>query len=351
MPEWRKDPVRNSWVVIAAERVKRPSDFVVGGEERRGLECSLCESHEQETPPEVLAYRERGSNSNMPGWWVRVIPNKFPAVRIEAGTEIKNHGLYQWMEGVGAHEVVVETPDHSRPLEDLSQMQVQEIIRAWRDRSLDLRQDKRFKYIQVFKNFGRAAGASLEHPHSQIIATPMVPEYISDALNSLACYAEETGRCIICEIVRQELEMRERLVVENGGFIAITPFASRFPYEVWIIPREHQPDYGYISEDQVEDLARLLGTVLKKQSAALGHPPFNLVLSTAPVNCELTRAKHFHWHIEILPRLTVAAGFELGTGCYINPTSPEIAAAGLRETVVVFDEVFGSSQAEVSKYV
>lgn len=351
MPEWRKDPILERWVVIATERGKRPSDFKVPREDKKGHECPLCEHHEAETPPEVLAYREKESESNRPGWWVRVVSNKFPALQIEGHSDVRKQGIYQLMDGVGAHEVVIETPDHKKPLESLNEYQVREVIRAWRDRSLDLRRDTRFRYIQVFKNYGNAAGASLEHPHSQIIATPMVPTYIMEKMGGLTKYARETGSCILCGIIQQELQDPKRVVIESQNFVSLTPFASRFPFETWILPREHQADYGHIREDQVGDLAFVLRSTLKKIAVALGQPPYNMVLVTAPVNFVSGELVHFHWHIEIMPRLTTAAGFELGTGFYINPTPPEMAAAELRETVLVYDEAFNNNIEVVEKYV
>lgn len=351
MPEWRKDPIQDRWVVIATERAKRPTDFRVPQDEKKGGDCPLCESHEWQTPPEVLAYRDKDSARDRPGWWIRVVPNKFPAVRVEGQAETRNLGLHRVMDGVGAHEVVVESPDHGMALEDLNNYQVQEVIRAWRDRLQDLRRDNRLKYIQIFKNFGNTAGASLDHPHSQIIATPMVPVEINRKMDGLTRYARATGRCILCEMIAQELQDLNRVVADNRGFVSIAPFASRFPFETWIIPREHQVDYGHIREDQVDDLARILRTTLKKLSVALNRPPYNLVISTAPANTESDDLLHFHWHLEILPRLTVAAGFELGTGYFINPTPPEIAASDLRDTAVVYDGQHLQKHEEVGKYV
>ncbi len=351
MSEWRRDPILDRWVVIATERGKRPNDFRVPVEEKKGVECPLCENREWETPPEILAYREAGSRENKPGWWIRVVPNKFPAVRIEEYSGVRTYGLYRSMSGVGAHEVVVETPEHGSGIEDMSHHQVQEVIRAWRDRALDLRRDPRFRYIQIFKNFGSTAGASLEHPHSQIIATPQVPGEIIKKLDSLSRHAGATGRCIICEMIEQDLQDQNRVVVEGDRFLSIAPFASRFPFEVWIIPREHQPDYGSVREEQVADLARVLRVTLKKLAVALGRPPYNMVINTSPVNGGAENTERFHWHLEILPRLTIAAGFELGTGFYINPTPPEMAAADLRETMVLYDGVYRQNYEEVGKYV
>lgn len=338
LPEWRKDPLSGRWVAIATERSKRPSDFKMTQNGPKAQSCALCPGREQDTPPEVLAYRKSDSAGNRPGWWVRVIPNKFPAVKIEASDVVRECAPYRYMDGVGAHEVVVEAPDHGRALEDLPENQVSEVIRAWRDRSLDLRRDRRFKYIQVFKNFGAAAGASLEHPHSQIIAMPMVPPEVSGKMKNLISYAAATGHCIMCEILRRELLEKNRVVMEGSSFIAIAPFASLVPFEIMIVPRDHRPDFGSITEAQVGELSQMIRTVLKKLALSLGRPPYNMIISTAPVNTGNGEPIHFHWHTEILPRLTIAAGYELGTGNYINPTPPEMAAEELRNAAPAYNE-------------
>lgn len=351
MPEWRKDPILDRWVVIATERGKRPTDFKLPPEEKKGGECPLCQGHEWQTPPEVLSFREQDSPRNKPGWWVRVVPNKFPALRIEGRAGERCLGLQRVMDGVGAHEVVVETTDHNRPLEEQNEHQIREVIRAWRDRTLDLRRDKRFRYIQIFKNHGGPAGASLDHPHSQIMSLPMVPGVIREKLQRLAGHARATGQCLVCGMISQELQEQNRVVDANDSFLALAPFASRVPFETWIIPREHQPDFGQIREDQVAGLASLTRAVIGKIELALGSAPYNLMINTSPVNGDQEDQKHFHWHLEILPRLTTAAGFELGTGFYINPTPPEMAAHDLRETAVVFDGRQASKNEEVGKYV
>lgn len=332
MPEWRKDPLVDRWVVIATERGKLPCDFKVPVDEKKGDRCPLCHGHEQDTPPEIIAFREKGTHPDTPGWWVRVVPNKFPAVRIEAQGGVRRHGVYDVMDGLGAHEVVVETPDHQAYLDAQDERQFEEVIWAWQQRSLDLRRDTRLKYIQIFKNFGQTAGASLEHTHSQVIATPMVPVDVQEELRGMQHYARATGRCILCDVLDQEIAEQQRVIMNTGKFISFAPFASRFPFETWIAPREHQYDFGSIREDQVRDLARVLRRTLLSLRESLGGPPYNMVLHTAPVN--ETDTMHYHWHLEILSRLTIMAGFELGTGFYINPTPPELAAQFLREQEV-----------------
>ncbi|HUW64172.1 MAG TPA: galactose-1-phosphate uridylyltransferase [Spirochaetia bacterium] len=328
MPEWRKDPVVERWVIISTERSKRPTDYLTAPDACQECECPLCEGHEAETPPEVVAFREKESSPNQPGWWVRVVPNKFPAVRIEGGTVRRQHGIYDVLDGFGAHEVIVETTEHSRLLHEVSPYQMAEVLWAWRYRMLDLRGDRRFKYILLFKNFGAVGGASLEHSHSQIIATPMVPLDVHEEIQGSRQYRDRTGRCVFCDVIRQELAEDARLVHLNDSFLSFNPFASRFPFETWIIPREHQTDFAAIGEEEVHSLSRILLDTLESLMHTLRNPPYNLVLHTTPVNGP---AEHdYHWHIEILPRLTKMAGFELGTGYFINPTPPEVAAQELK---------------------
>lgn len=336
MPEWRRDPVVDRWVAIATERGKRPTDFRYLAHERNDTACPFCTGCEEHTPPEVMAFRRAGTPKDAPGWWVRVVPNKFPTVKIEEGQEVFHRGVYEVRGGLGAHEVVVEVPHHVDNLDAQSEKQVAEVLWAWRERSLDLRRDTRFKYIQIFKNYGSTAGASLAHAHSQIIATPMVPAEVRNELEGFHRYAQATGRCIFCDLVAQEAAERERLVIQEKHFLALAPFASRFPFELWIVPTEHQYDFVQVREGQVRELARVLRVCLRKLSVLLRDPPYNLVLHTSPVN--EPEVKQYHWHLEILPRLTVIAGFELGTGYYINPTPPELAARYLRETEAQFEE-------------
>lgn len=329
MPEWRKDPIVERWVVISTERGKRPFDYKEIKEESKSGECPLCSGNEHKTPPEIIAYREHGTAKDHPGWWVRVIPNKFPAVKIEGEPFLKQQGLYQYMDGVGAHEVIIESASHEPGLDTQTDRQVEEVIWIWRERSLDLRKDTRLKYIQIFKNTGSSAGASLEHTHSQLVATPMVPAEVMQEIEGMSAYAFRNGTCPMCDILAQETAERERVVIEGVHFLSFCPYASRFPFEVWLVPKEHQPDFGQVRQEQVRDLAAVLRRTLLKMSLMIKNIPYNMVLHTAPVNTREER--HYHWHLEILPRLTIMAGFELGTGFFINPTPPELAARALRE--------------------
>ena len=336
MPEWRKDPIVDRWVIFATERAKRPFDYKEIIEDKKTQQCPLCEGNENMTPPEIIAFREPGSERDKPGWWVRVIPNKFPALRIEGETSYCQSGIFQTMNGVGAHEVIVETTCHEPGLDTQTAKQIEEVLWAWRDRSLDLRKDNRLKYIQIFKNTGSDAGASLEHTHSQLIATPLVPATVREEIERVKEYSRTRGTCVFCDMIRRETEARERVVIDSSQFVSFSPYASRFPFETWIVPKEHQHDFTQIREDQVKDLAQLLRSTLRKMSMVVKNIPHNLLLHTAPVN--MPEEREYHWHIEILPRLTTVAGFELSTGYFINPTPPEIAAHAMREAQEIYPD-------------
>lgn len=333
MPELRKDPVIGRWVIISSERSKRPSDFAGSRQSRRktGL-CPFCPGNEGSTPPEILATRDPQTARDTPGWTLRVISNKFPALRIEGELNRVGIGIFDKMNGVGAHEVIVETPDHDLDMADLPIEQVTQVLWAYRERTQDLARDPRLRYVMVFKNQGEAAGASLEHSHSQLIATPVVPKRVQEELDGSKKYFDYKERCIFCDIIRQERETRERVICENEHFICVAPFAPRFPFETWLLPRYHQAQFGEMSRDRMPHLAHLLRDILGRVRAALDDPPYNFVVHTAPVVGEYGQV--YHWHMEIIPKLTKVAGFEWGTGFYINPTAPEEAARYMREVDV-----------------
>ncbi|NDY42165.1 galactose-1-phosphate uridylyltransferase [Dissulfurirhabdus thermomarina] len=329
MPEFRRDPIIGRWVIIAKERGKRPSDFVIQPERRVGGFCPLCQGNENTTPPEVLAYGPPGRVPNTPGWTVRVVPNKFPALVIEGDLDKQGEGIYDKMNGIGAHEVIVETPDHDQTLAGMPHDHVVQIFHAYRDRMVDLERDQRFRYIMVFKNFGRAAGASLEHSHSQLIALPVVPHRMQEEINGTRKYYDYKERCVYCDIIRQERSQNVRVVCENEGFIAICPYAPLAPFETWVLPKRHASSFPSLDEPGFQALTGVFLETMRRLDRALPRVPYNYMLHTAPLRTP--PMEHYHWHIEIVPKLTMIAGFEWGTGFYINPTPPEEAARYLRE--------------------
>jgi UDPglucose--hexose-1-phosphate uridylyltransferase len=329
VPELRKDPVVGRWVIISTERARRPSDFNTEPVRARGGPCVFCPGSEDRTPPEILAGRAADSPANTPGWSYRVVPNKFPALRIEGELEPSGEGLYDRMNGVGAHEVVIETPDHHAAMARMAPEAVADVFLAFRERLVDLKKDPRFEYVLVFKNHGEAAGASLEHPHSQLIATPIIPIMVTEELAGSSAYWQMKERCVWCDIVRQERRGRQRVILEKNGFIALAPFAPRFPFESWILPTQHRSAFEETGVDELHELAELLSEFLKRLNSTLNEPPFNFMLHTAPLHDG--PLDHFHWHLEIIPKLTRVAGYEWGSGFFINPVPPEDAAAALRE--------------------
>ncbi len=329
MPELRKDPIIGRWVIIATERAKRPSAYGTKIEPRKEGFCPFCTGNESHTPPEVMSYRPAGTTRDTPGWWLRVVPNKFPALQIKGQPKRMGVGMFDKMNGIGAHEVIIETPEHNLYIADMTDKQVEEIIWAYRDRSIELHKDKRFRYILIFKNHGREAGASLDHPHSQIIALPIVPKRVQEEVAGAAKYYDYKERCVFCDIINQELNDNLRIVAENDTFLAFLPFASRFPFETWIIPKEHDVFFSDIQKNGVTDLARILRLTLRKIKYTLNDPPYNFLIHTTPF--ENGSVPYYHWHIEIMPKLTSVAGFEWGTGFYINPTPPEAACHYLAE--------------------
>jgi len=330
MPELRKDPITNRWVIISTDRARRPSDFVRESTPAvpSGRFCPFCYGNESKTPPEVLAHRN-GSSSNEPGWSLRVFPNKFPVLGIEGDLDREGEGLFDKMQGIGAHEVIVETPEHLLSLTELPERAIEQVLWAFRDRINDLKNDKRLRYVLLFKNQGETAGATLEHTHSQLIALPVVPKRVLEELDAARDYFDFKERCLFCDLIRQESKAGDRVVIETDRFIVVEPYAARFPFETWILPKHHLSHYEETDASYLENLAWVLKSTLRKLEKVLERPPYNFLIHTAPLQEQ--PSPYFHWHIEIIPKLTRVAGFEWGTGFYINPTPPEESARFLRE--------------------
>ncbi|MCL5269013.1 MAG: galactose-1-phosphate uridylyltransferase [bacterium] len=340
MSTLRKDPVSGGWVIMAEDRSRRPPDFapvaVPPPAERKF--CPFCDGNESSTPAEILAVRPNDRPRNAPGWSLRVIPNKFAILRIEGDLNRSGDGIYDLMSGIGAHEIVIESPCHDARFGDYSQNKVESVIRAYRDRVIDLNRDMRFKYIQIFRNYGTSAGAMLEHPHSQVIALPITPRWRERNRGGRREYYEYKERCLFCDILNQETKDQSRVVYENTAFLAFTPFASKFPFETWILPKVHSHDFQFIPDHQISPLAEVLRRTLWAIQMALENPPYNFIIHSAPRLAPSANGrsieKDYHWHIEIIPRVTRMAGFEWGTGFYVNPTLPERAAEFLRRLIL-----------------
>jgi UDPglucose--hexose-1-phosphate uridylyltransferase len=336
VPELRKDPIIGRWVIISTERGKRPSSFGTPEKNPSGEFCPLCSGNEDKTPPEVFAHRPADSQPDTPGWSLRVVPNKFPALRIEGELDRRAEGMYDKMNGIGAHEVIIESPEHHDTLATIPPTQIANILLTYRARINELYKDSRFKFISVFRNQGEAAGASLAHPHSQIIALPIVPKRLMEELQGAQDHFHHKERCVYCDIIRQEKEHGSRIISQNQDFLSLAPYASRFPFETWILPQHHSSSFEELPEHLYASLADIFSETVKRLAITLNDPPYNIMLHTSPLAEKVN--DYYHWHFEIFPRLTRVAGFEWGSGFYINPTAPEAAAQFLREAALTPSE-------------
>jgi UDPglucose--hexose-1-phosphate uridylyltransferase len=327
--ELRKDPITGRWVIISTERRKRLADFRLESVAiTPDPSCPFCEGHESMTPRELYALRH-GSGPNAPGWSLRVVPNQSPVLRVEGTLDRQGEGLFDKMNGIGAHEVIIESPRHLDTLASLEPAAVEDVLWAACERVRDLRRDQRFRYIIIFKNHGEAAGASLAHSHTQLIALPVVPREVRDEVDGAKAHYAQKERCVFCDILRQETGEGKRLITENTDMVAVSPYAPRFPFETWILPRRHQSHFEDTPRHELASLARMLGDLLRRMNRALESPPYNLLIHSAPVSD--AACDWYHWHVEIIPKLTKVAGFEWATGFYVNPVAPEEAAQVLRD--------------------
>ena len=328
MSEWRADPVTGQWVVVASDAPMRRRDFDLdeAPPEADGP-CPLCEGHEHAAGREILSVR-RGTPADGPGWDLRVVPNRMPMLRVEAGGDGETAGLLEQQPGLGAHEVVVESPRHDASWFTMGIDELTGVLTAWRDRIADLRGDSRMKAALAFKNHGAKAGARLAHPHSQVVAMPRVPPRLDEEVRGAERHHAATGRCVFCDLLAQEMAAGARVVTATPGCVAIAPYASRSPFEVWLVPMRHAARFEVASVDDLAAAAAVLGSVLALVDAQLGRPAFNAVLHTAPYDAAVDAA--YHWHLEFVPRVWRATGFEVGTGTTVNPVPAEKAARVLR---------------------
>jgi len=331
MSELRQDPITKEWVIIATDRARRPHEFRSRAEGQEisssAKMCPFCPGNERMAPNEVAAYRS--GNKDGPGWWVRVVPNRFPALSPVASDGRSDDPFCRFMPGVGRHEVIIETPEHNVPFPLMSDRQTEEVVLMYRDRHLALREDRAVKAVILFKNKGEAAGTSLDHPHAQIVGTPVVPGHIRHISAVATQHYDDTGRCIFCDLVERERQAKQRIVFDGDEFVAFHPFASRFPFETWIAPTRHAPSFGQISIESAKRFAHVLKAVLLKIYRHLNDPDYNFVFHSAPFEDE--NKPYFLWHVQIIPRLTTVAGFEIGSGMSINIALPEETAAYMND--------------------
>jgi UDPglucose--hexose-1-phosphate uridylyltransferase len=338
MSELRWDPIKLNWVIIAPERGKHWNEVPKEQSAEREEACPFCYGNEGKTPGEIFAVRPEGP-PNSPGWKVRVIPNRHPVLRIEGELKSRAYGMYDVMTGIGAHEIIIETPDHEKGLADLSIAEITDVLNVYRSRLLDLSRDLRFRYLVLFKNHGFQAGATLSHSHSQLIAVPLAPPVSVTEMRVCREFYDRKQRCLFCDIIEFELQSGERIVNEFSDFIIMAPYASCFPFELRLLPKKHSHDYTLLDNAQLAELATAMKDMLSRLKNALNDPPYNFILHTTPPMHARPGKPDFwssiefdyHWHIELVPRLSRVAGFEWGTGFHINPTAPEDAAAFLRE--------------------
>ncbi len=330
MSEFRHNLVTNEWVVVATERAKRPSDFMSTRQEKvlpeYSEKCPFCPGNESNTPIAVYRYPAEGD------WQVRVVPNKFAALKPTDSLEREQVGRYLKFGGFGYAEVVIETTRHNQTLGTLSYDEVFQVVLAYKARYDILSADERVDLVTIFRNHGERAGTSLEHPHSQIIATPLVPLRVRNQLEETQRYSANMGTCVFCDILKEEQKDGRRLVMETEHFVAFEPFASRSPFETWILPKRHQSVFGAIHLNELQDMAKILRDVLYKIHTGLKNPDYNLILQSAPTKED--DVDYYHWYIRIVPRLTTPAGFEMGTGIYITTAYPEETAEFLRKVEV-----------------
>lgn len=322
--ELRKDPVTDRWVLIAPERGARPSDFVMAPQKGEGGLCPFCPGSEDLTPPPIAQVDDAEGN-----WRVRVVPNRYPAVQVEAPLVREAVGFFDRVSGFGAHEVLVETPHHDRTLWELADEDRAAVFRVYCDRLSDLRNDRRLRWAMVFKNHGAQAGATLHHAHSQLVALSQIPREAVWRLAGAKAHFDRKERCVYCDVIAMEMGEEVRMVEESRSFVAFCPYASRAPFETWILPKAHLSHFGFLSDEDLRDLAGLFGRVMRRIDRALEKPAVNFMLHDAPL--QESASPSFHWHLEIAPATQRIGGFEWGTGYFINPTAPEEAAGFLRD--------------------
>jgi len=326
MNQLRKDPLSDSWVIVASERLKRPQFIKIKVEKDTSEKqfCPFCYGNEALTPPEIFAIRPDHSKPNTSGWLTRVVPNKFPALKVELNPESNSSGIYTAINGCGAHEVIIESPEHNKNFSHFNSNDFFHIFITFRERINDLKRDIRLQQVLIFKNSGALAGATLSHPHSQLIALPIISSRLQQKLNHFQKHQNETGNCLLCTLIDEECKYRQRIVSRTENLIIIAPYASRYAFELQILPLKHFRRFEESSDQTLRELSNLFSKLASSIFSNTEIEDFNLILHTAPLQEERS---NFHWHIEFFPQISRLAAFEWGSGFYINPILPEEVAA------------------------
>jgi len=336
MPTLRRDPITGRWVINPDNPKEQPSSLMEMQKKLPEGICPFCEGNEKHTPPEIFALRDKNSPKNGPGWKVRVVPNTSPALKVELDLDRRAERMYDLMNAMGAHEIIIESPKHVANLADLEAEQVKKVVETYKERIADLKKDQRLRSIFIFKDYGEKTSSSIKHTHSQLIAVSVTPKNLKEELKGAKEYYDYKERCVFCDMIREELYLEKRVVSSNPDFLAIAPFASRFSHEVWILPKKHAVDFENMSLIQYDNFALLLKETLLRLKIFLNDPPYNYILHSGPNRTRRrgeawkTLDEDYHWHLEIMPRFNRTHEFEWGTGLYVNPITPEEAAANLR---------------------
>lgn len=328
MSRIRRDPTADRWVIVAPERADRP--MLYGPPGAATAACPFCPGNEHLTPPEVLAWGRPSPAPDTPGWRGRVVPNRYPALGPEApvGADPVGPGLFLERPGHGGHEVVIETPEHRWRPEAIDAGALTDTLAVCAERMKVWSARPGIRYVLLFKNHGEAAGATIPHPHFQLLALPLVPRTVREEAAAAARHRRREGTCLLCRLLEAERADGARWILETGALVAMAPYASRVPYEVWLLPRSHESRF----EDSpvLGETAEALGGLLAALARVLGDVAWNLVVHTAPPEGD-AEASSYHWHVELLPRTVRFAGFEWGSGLAMNPVAPEAAARALRD--------------------
>lgn len=337
MNELRRDPMSGRWaIIVKQEKIDFATLLSDSHKIGNDKDCPFCEGNEARVPPEIFALRAPNSAPDTPGWRVRVIPDPHPILETRGAMDDRGYGIYDVLNGIGVHELIIEHPHHAKNFPDFSPEHMQHVIEVMQHRIVEIKKDVRFRYVLIHKNYGEASAATLEHAHSHLLATPVTPRRVKTELDYARDYFEYKERCIYCDLVYMELGKKERIIIEDGDFLALTPFASRRPFEIWLLPENHETFFE--QNHNQKQLAQLLITVMGKIYTLLRNPDYIISLHNGPnISAAARRGywktihKDYHWHIEIVPRLHSLTSFELGSGFSINPVAPEVAAKVLRE--------------------